>query len=190
MIKKLELVCSKCQKPYRAGKSLFYAEDFKTADFGKVKLICPGCLAEWRSYWKIDKACFFEKAGVLYVNIELANGDVYEQLDCTAMDDIVAISHDIPLRAQNRLYKIYKKWYDEKMKDCLKNCVFSESFMRTAFTCETFGGDKYSDVAFRFNRLGVLETESEIPEVVKKQIAEKWSIYEAASLAADDGWKI
>ncbi|MDR3348441.1 MAG: hypothetical protein LBO03_02350 [Acidaminococcales bacterium] len=185
MLKKLEIICSKCQKPYRAGKTLFYADDFKSADFGGIKLICPSCLSEWRNYWNIDKAHFFEKAGALYVNIKLANGDTYEQLDCTAMDDIVVLSRDVPLRAQNKLYKIYKKWHGEKMKDCLKSCVFSESFMRTSFTCETFGGSKYDDVAFRFNRAGILETELEIPEIIKKQIAEKWSIYEIASIAAD-----
>jgi hypothetical protein len=189
MIKKLEIICSKCEKPYKAGKNLFYADDFKNMDFGKIKLICPACLSQWRNYWQIGKAQFFEKAGVLYVDIELVNGETYKSLDCTPLDDIVAISHDIPLKAQKKLYGIYKKWHGEKMKDCLKSCVFSESFMRDTFTCETFGGSRYNDVAFRFNRMGVLETEQEIPEIIKKQVAEKWNVYEIASLAADDGRK-
>ena len=186
MIRKLALLCSDCHKEFVATKELFYKEDFKEKSLSNVKLICLDCLHKWQEYWQIKQAEFWEKDGVLYTKIELLNGDCIEQTDCTAMDDIVVIGQDIPVEAQQKLYEFYKKWYDEKMKDYLKSCSFQEEFMRTSFTCETYGGDKYKDIAFRFNRLGVLETEQEVPEKIKEQIVMAWNSYELSNMPLKD----
>ena len=178
MIRELKLLCSECGKEFSARNKLYYKDTFQSKDFSDFKLICPACHKKWQDYWSVEDARFFEEYGSLYVDIVLKNKDKYEKMDCTAMDDIVATSTDIPLKAQKTLYNIYKKWYDIKMKDCLKSCDFKESFMKTTFTCETYGGDKYTDIAFRFNRMGALETESEIPDIIKNQIMEKWDAYE------------
>ena len=186
MIRKRELICYKCQNTYDSGKTLFYVEDFKTTDFSRLPLVCPACIAEWEAYWEIAKAGFSEKSGNLYVNIKLANGQTHEKINCTPMDDIIAVELDIPDKAQKKLYQIYKKWHDKKMKDFLKTCTFQESFMHTSFTCETYGGKRYENIAFRFNRLGVMETQDAVPDFIKKQVVERWNAYELANMPMPD----
>lgn len=178
MIRELKLLCSECKKTFSARNKMYYKDSFQSRDFAEIDLICSSCHKKWLDYWVVEDAEFFEEYGSLYANISLKNKRIYKKVDCTAMDNIVATNIDIPLKAQKTLYNIYKKWYDIKMKDCLKNCEFKESFMKTTFTCETYGGERYEDVAFRFNRLGALETETEIPEIIKNQIIEKWNVYE------------
>ncbi|MBQ0108015.1 MAG: hypothetical protein KBS34_02645 [Phascolarctobacterium sp.] len=60
----------------------------------------------------------------------------------------------------------------------LKYCHFDEEFMRTTVTCETFSGEKFEKVAFRINRRGELETEVEMPDNIKEQIIDAFSMYE------------
>ena len=43
---------------------------------------------------------------------------------------------------------------------------------------ETYGGEKYENIAFRFNMQGKLETEKPIPEYIIKQIISAWKAYE------------
>lgn len=186
MIRKLDLVCSDCNKEFIATKELFYKDDFKEKNFNNISLVCYECLTKWKEYWQIEKAFFWEEYEVLYVKIELLNGDVVEKIDCTPMDGVVIISQDIPVEAQQKLYDIYKVWYDEKMRDFLKSVSFKEEFMRTSFTCETYGGDEYVDIAFRFNRLGVLETEVDIPINIKEQIVSAWSRYELSNMPLEN----
>ncbi len=182
MIREIELKCSECQKDFIAQNRLLYKESFKEHDFAKIELICQVCFDKWQEYWQIESADFVEESGSFYVTIKLVNGKSYEKIDCTAMDDIVAIGQDIPLAAQKELYKIYSRWYDERMKDTIKLCSFNESFMRTAFTCETYGGEKYTDVAFRFTRTGSFETEKTVPDYIKPQIVTAWHRYELANI--------
>ena len=40
--------------------------------------------------------------------------------------------------------------------------------MRTSFSCETYGGEKYEDVAFRVNIKGVMETAVPVPDYILK----------------------
>ena len=178
MIKEIKLICFECKQPFDAKKQLYYKDNFNIKNFNDIDLLCLNCLKKWKNYWKIADAEFIEEYASLYVKIILENGDVYEKVDCTAMDDIVATSMDIPTAAQKTLYHIYKKWYDSKMKDCINVCTFNETFMRTSFTCSTYGGQEYIDIAFRFNRSGIMETEKEVPDVIKKQIIVKWNAYE------------
>lgn len=186
MIRRLDLVCSKCNNVFSAQKELYYQEDFKEKNFNDVKFICSDCLEKWQEYWQVKQADFWEKDGVLYTTINLLNGEQRENITCTAMNDIVVIDEDIPLEAKQKLYGFYKKWYDEKMKDYLKTCSFKEEFMRTSFTCETYGGDIYTDVAFRFNRLGILETEKEVPDKIKEQVVSAWNVYELSNIPIEN----
>ena len=186
MIREIKLICSECEQPFDAKKLLYFKDTFNIKNFTEVALICPKCLKKWKNYWKIKTAKFIEEHGSLYVNIILVNGDIYEKVDCTAMDEIVVTGMDIPLEAQKLLYHIYEKWYDNKMRDCLKTCIFNETFMRTSFSCETYGGEEYKDIAFRFNRSGIMETEKEIPEIIKKQIIAKWNVYEIMNTPLPD----
>ncbi len=181
MIREIELICSECRGNFSADSKLFYKENFKTRDFAEIELICQQCLDKWLEYWKIKEADFFEEGASFYVDITLANGTVLQKIDCTAMDDIVALDRDIPLEAQKELYHIYKKWYDKKMRDAIKHCQFEEVFMRTSFTCETYGGEKYTDIAFRFTRTGILETEKPIPDAIGEQVIKLWNKYELAN---------
>jgi hypothetical protein len=54
--------------------------------------------------------------------------------------------------------------------------------MRTSFSCETYGGEKFDDIAFRFNMKGRLETEKPVPEYIIEQIITAWKIYENQKL--------
>ena len=58
---------------------------------------------------------------------------------------------EIPLEGQEKLYSIYEQWDLKRKQNTLKDCIFKDEFMRTTFSCETYGGEKYVDVAFRFN---------------------------------------
>jgi len=51
--------------------------------------------------------------------------------------------------------------------------------MRTTFTCETYGGERYENIAFRFNMQGKLESEKELPDYIKEQIIVAWKMYQA-----------
>ncbi len=64
-------------------------------------------------------------------------------------------------------------------KNVLKDCQFTDEFMRTTFTCETYGGERYENIAFRFNMQGKLESEKELPEYIQEQIIVAWKMYEA-----------
>ena len=115
---------------------------------------------------------------VMTVTIELEDGTVYEDLDCTPMDGYVVAGVDIPPEAQKKLYEFYHEWDLKRKHDVLKYCTFKDEFMRTSFSCETYGGEKYEDVAFRVNIKGVMETAVPVPDYILKQIIDAYSIYE------------
>ena len=50
--------------------------------------------------------------------------------------------------------------------------------MSLTFSCETYGGEKFNDIAFRFNMKGQIETETPVPEYVLKQIIDAYRLYE------------
>ena len=72
----------------------------------------------------------------------------------------------------------YHAWDMERKRDVLKYCHFKDEFMRTSFSCETYGGEKYEDVAFRVNIKGIMETAVPVPDYILKQIIDAYSIYE------------
>ena len=50
--------------------------------------------------------------------------------------------------------------------------------MRTTFSCETYGGEKYENIAFRFNMPGQLETEKPLPAYIVEQIMIAFKMYQ------------
>lgn len=178
MIRSLVLKCNICNKLFAANEKLYYQDDFTTTDIRLLKLICADCLLEWEESLQIDAAVFKEKDCFLYVDITLKNGQQHLNLDCTPMDDIVVTGMDLPDSSKRRLFEIYSVWLQAKRKDMLKECLFKDAFMRTTFSCTTFAGEEFRDIAFRFNRKGEFETEVPVPEKILTQVLEAWRICE------------
>lgn len=185
MIRTLQLICSQCNKPFMSDGVLYYKDNYMSSQLRDTKFICPDCIEDWKDKWQIKSAVFQEKDYVMTVTLELENGERYENMDCTPIDETetVVTGEDIPVEAQQKLYEIYKAWDSERKAHVLKDLTFSDEFMRTAFTCETYGGERYENVAFRFNMRGELETEKPLPDYIKKQIIDAYKIYEAQNIS-------
>ena len=182
MIRELKLICGECQQEFTAEGKLYYRDNFRSAKISDAFLLCPACIDNWENKWQIEAAVFFERDYSLYVTITLNDGSIYEALDCTPMDGIVVTNEEIPLKAQQKLFDIYQEWNNERKKNTLKDCVFQDEFMRTSFTCETYGGEKYENIAFRFNMQGKIETEKQVPDYITEQIINAWRMYENQKL--------
>lgn len=178
MICKLELRCADCQKLFTAKKTLYYRNNFLVQQFEKIELVCDTCYKNWENYWQIKHADFREENCYYYVDVYLDNGQNFLNLDCTPMDDILVTSIDMPAQAKKQLYSLYKVWLDAQRQDLLKECTFNEEFMKTTFSCSTYGGEEYHNIAFRFNRKGELEVEKEIDEKILAQVTEAWQLSE------------
>ena len=164
MIRSVRLVCAECGSEFvPEGGVLYYKDNYINNTVKEAKFICPACIKKWHEKWQIKNAGFNEVDYVMTVTIELEDGTVYEDLDCTPMDGYVVAGVDIPPEAQKKLYEFYHEWDLKRKHDVLKYCTFKDEFMRTSFSCETYGGEKYEDVAFR---------------VILKQIIDAYSIYE------------
>ena len=105
-------------------------------------------------------------------------------MDCTPIDETstVVVGEDIPVEAQQKLYVIYDAWDKERKAHVLKDCIFTDEFMRTAVTCETYAGEKFENVAFRVTMRGELQTEIPMPDYIKKQVLEAYKLYEAQNM--------
>lgn len=184
MIRTLDIVCSECHQKFTPEDKLYYRDNYMN-NIRDTQFICPECIKKWQNKWQIKNALFHEADYVLSVTIELEDGTVYNNMDCTPIDETetVVTGEDIPVNAQHRLYEIYAAWDRERKSHYLKDCTFQEEFMRTTFSCETYAGDKFENIAFRFNMRGQLETEKPVPDYVKKQIIEAYKIYEAQNLS-------
>lgn len=180
MIRSVKLTCSVCGKDFVPQENvLYYKDTFINSNIRDAAFICPDCINEWHEKWQIKNAVFTEVDYIMTVDIELEDGSVYKNVDCTPMEDtVVTGGMDIPHEAQRKLYEIYFEWDNERKRNTLKDCTFNDAFMQTTFSCETYGGEKYTDVAFRFNMKGVLETAVPVPEYISKQIVEAYRIYE------------
>ena len=178
MIRTLPLVCGDCDKNFIPAGELYYRDNFISNSIRDVHFICPDCIKKWLDKWQIKTADFFEKDYVLTVSITLEDGTVYENLDCTPLEETVVTSEEIPEEAQRKLFAIYSKWDSDRKNNSLKDCTFKDEFMRTTFSCETYGGETFTDIAFRFNMKGQLETETPVPEYVLKQIIDAYRLYE------------
>ena len=178
MIRTLPLVCSNCDNKFVPAEELYYRDNFMSNSIRDVHFICPDCIKRWKDKWRIKKAVFSEKDYVMTVSITLEDGTIYKNLDCTPLEETVVTSEEIPEEAQRRLFSIYTEWDSERKKNSLKDCTFKDEFMRTTFSCETYGGEKFNDIAFRFNMKGQIETETPVPEYVLKQIIDAYRLYE------------
>lgn len=184
MIRTLQLICSECKENFIPEGILYYRDNYISNSIRDTKFICPKCIEAWKSKWQIKSAEFFEEDYVLTVTIELENGTIYNNMDCTPIDETetVVTGEDIPVEAQKKLYEIYAKWDQERKSHMLKDCTFNDEFMRTTFSCETYSGEEFENIAFRFNVKGNLETEKPVPDYIKEQIIEAYKIYEAQNM--------
>ena len=118
-----------------------------------VRLVCAECGSE-----------FVPEGGVLYYKDNYINNTVKEaKFICPAC---------------------IKKWHEKWQ---IKNAGFNEVDYVMTVTIEledgtvyeeTYGGEKYEDVAFRVNIKGVMETAVPVPDYILKQIIDAYSIYE------------
>lgn len=184
MIRTLELICSECSNKFTPNDVLYYRDNYMSNNIRDTKFICPECIDKWQKKWQIKTAEFFEADYVLTVTIELEDGTVFEDMDCTPIDETktVVTGEDIPVEAQKVLYQLYSVWDNERKSHILKDCTFNDEFMRTTFSCETYSGEKYENIAFRFNVKGALETEKPIPDYIKEQIINAYRLYEAQNM--------
>ena len=166
MIRTLEFVCSECGEHFVPEEKLYYRDNYMNNSIRDTKFICPDCIHE------VDY--------VLTVDLELEDGTVYNNMDCTPIDETetVVLGEDVPVEAQQELYKIYAAWDKERKAHILKDCTFKDEFMRTSFTCETYSGERYENVAFRVTMRGELQTEIPVPEYIKMQILDAYKLYE------------
>ena len=166
MIRTLEFVCSECGEHFVPGEKLYYRDNYMNNSIRDTKFICP--------------ASFSEVDYVLTVDLELEDGTVYNNMDCTPIDETktVVLGEDVPVEAQQELYKIYAAWDKERKAHILKDCTFKDEFMRTSFTCETYSGERYENVAFRVTMRGELQTEIPVPDYIKMQILDAYKLYE------------
>ena len=182
MIREFKLQCSLCEKPFATDGTLYYRPNYgMSSDLREVEFICPACIEAWHVKWKIKSAVFHEHDYVMTVDLVLEDGTEYENMDCTPLDETetVVIGEDIPVEAQQKLYEIFKVWDLERKAHILKDCTFDDGFMNMTFSCETYGGEKFENVAFRFNMKGVLQTAVPIPDYVKEQIVDAYRLYES-----------
>lgn len=180
MIRTLDFVCSECGEHFTPGEKLYYRDNYMNNSIRDTKFICPACIAKWQEKWHIKSASFNEEDYVLTVDLELEDGTVYNDMDCTPIDETetVVLGEDVPVEAQQELYKIYAAWDRERKAHYLKDCIFKDEFMRTSFTCETYSGEKFEDIAFRVTMRGELQTEKPVPDYIKVQILEAYKLYE------------
>lgn len=180
MIRTLDFVCSECGEHFTPGEKLYYRDNYMNNSIRDTKFICPACIAKWQEKWHIKSASFNEQDYVLTVDLELDDGTVYNDMDCTPIDETetVVLGEDVPVEAQQELYKIYAAWDRERKAHYLKDCIFKDEFMRTSFTCETYSGEKFEDIAFRVTMRGELQTEKPVPDYIKVQILEAYKLYE------------
>lgn len=181
MIRTLDFVCSVCGSHFVPGEKLYYRDNYMSSSIRDSEFICPACIEKWQQKWQIKAACFNEKDYVLTVDLQLEDGTVYEGMDCTPIDETktVVLGEDVPAEAQRRLYEIYADWDKERKAHYLKDCEFTDEFMRTSFTCETYDGERYENVAFRITMRGELQTERSVPDYIREQIVEAYKLYEA-----------
>ena len=184
MIRTLDMICSECGEAFVPGAQLYYRDNYMSTNIRDTKFICPDCIAKWQAKWRIQNAVFHEHDYVMTVDIELEDGTIFKNMDCTPIDETgtVVVGEDIPVEAQQSLYSIYDVWDKERKAHVLKDCIFKDEFMCTSVTCATYGGEHYENVAFRVTRRGELQTEIPMPDYIKKQILEAYELYEAQNM--------
>ena len=187
MIRSIKLKCSLCDKNFAAGDTLHFRTNAIVSDLRDTEFICPECIKAWHEKWQIVEADFNDNGYYMTVDLKLADGTCYRNMDCTAYDEdgTVVIGEDMPREAQETLYGFYHKWDLKRKENIIKYCSFNDEGLMLTVSLETYGGEKIEDMAFRFNRHGELQTEKEIPDYLKKQIIDAYNLYEMQAEAEE-----
>ncbi len=151
MIRTLSLTCSRCGKVFSAQDHLYYQDDFSVQSFHDIKLVCDDCIRAWKEKWQIDHAEFHEHNYVLTVTITLQDGTVYDNMDCTPMEDTESVitGEDIPPEAQHALYEYYVAFARQQEAQQLKDCFFSKGEDgKMVADLTTVGGEQYDKLVF------------------------------------------
>ncbi len=179
MIRTLPLTCSRCGKTISAQDHLYYQDDFTVQSFQDIKLICDDCIRAWKEKWQIASADFHEKNYVLTVTITLKNGTVYENMDCTPMEDTesVVTGEDIPREAQHELYKYYVAFAQKREAQQIKDCFFTNrEGGKMSADITTVGGEQYDNLVF-YVEDGYLKTEQDVPDYVMDGLVTAYKSY-------------
>ena len=150
MIRTLSLTCSRCGKAFSAQDHLYYQDDFSVEK------------------WQIAHAEFHEHNYVLTVTITLQDGTVYDNMDCTPMEDTESVitGEDIPPEAQHALYEYYVAFARQREAQQLKDCFFSKGEDgKMVADLTTVGGEQYDKLAFSVEE-GYLKTEQDVPDYI------------------------
>ena len=87
MIRTLDMICSECGEAFVPGAQLYYRDNYMSTNIRDTKFICPDCIAKWRAKWQIKNAVFHEHDYVMTVDIELEDGTIFKNMDCTPIDE-------------------------------------------------------------------------------------------------------
>lgn len=179
MIRTLSLTCSRCGKAFSAKDHLYYQDDFSVQRFQDIKLVCDDCIRAWKEKWQIDHAEFHEHNYVLTVTITLQDGTVYENMDCTPMEDTESVitGEDIPPEAQHALYEYYVAFARQREAQQLKDCFFSKGEDgKMVADLTTVGGEQYDKLAFSVEE-GYLKTEQDVPDYILEGLVTAYKSY-------------
>ena len=179
MIRTLPLTCSRCGKVFRAQDHLYYQDDFSVQSFKDIKLVCDECIHSWKEKWQIDHAEFYEHNYVLTVTVTLKDGTVYENMDCTPIEDTESVitGEDIPPEAQHTLYEYYVTFAQQREAQQLKDCFFTKGEDGIMFAdITTNGGEHYEKLAFTIEE-GYLKTEQEVPDYILEGLVTAYKSY-------------
>lgn len=185
MIRSLPLICSACGKEFTPQRQLYYRHEPALQDLRSLKLVCPDCIDAWRKKWHIASALFQERDYVLTVTVTLENGTVYENLDCTPLEEeeLVITGEDMPEAAQRQLYEKYSQWKRERDFQQLKDCFFAPredgSF---SVSLLTRGGERYDDLVVTPTEDGGLVTDRAVPDHILTQLSVALKAYKSQEI--------
>ena len=104
MIRSVRLVCAECGSEFvPEGGVLYYKDNYINNTVKRQSSSARRALKNGTKKWQIKNAEFNEVDYVMTVTIELEDGTVYEDLDCTPMDGYVVAGVDIPPEAQKKI---------------------------------------------------------------------------------------
>ena len=147
--------------------------------FQDIKLVCDDCIRAWKEKWQIAHAEFHEHNYVLTVTITLQDGTVYENMDCTPMEDTESVitGEDIPPEAQHALYEYYVAFARQREAQQLKDCFFSKGEDgKMVADITTVGGEQYDKLAFSVEE-GYLKTEQDVPDYILEGLVTAYKSY-------------
>ena len=116
---------------------------------------------------------------VLTVTITLKDGTVYENMDCTPMEDTESVitGEDIPPEAQHALYEYYVAFARQQEAQQLKDCFFSKGEDgKMVADITTVGGEQYEKLVFSVEE-GYLKTEQDVPDYILEGLVTAYKSY-------------